>query len=53
LPSLTLLVVKHLFGGRLPKVDDRPPFQPFIRESPRLYRRGWIFASCLGDRGAR
>ena len=40
LPSLTLLVVKHLFGGKLPKVDDRPPFQPLIREF------GFIRASC-------
>jgi len=26
LPSLTLYGLKHLFVGRLPKVDDRPPF---------------------------
>src|SRR5579875_670091 len=32
LPSLALLILKHLFGGRLPKVNDRPPIQSLIRE---------------------
>src|SRR5207249_3348606 len=32
LPSLALLVLKHLLGGRLPKVNDRPSMQPLIRE---------------------